>query len=117
MILATIQQTNLTPEQAEMMKRMVGAMFLLVPVFYLVGAFIKGLPYWFICRKAGFSPWLSLLFLIPLGGLVLSYVVGFAEWKVMPAMPPGWPPTTPYPPPPAAPPPPYPPYPPRPPQP
>lgn len=100
MISATIQQTNITPEQAEMIRRMVGAMMLLMPVFYLVVKFVQGLPYWFICRKAGFSPWLSLLFLVPLGGLVLSYVVGFAEWKVVAALPPGWPPTTPYPPPP-----------------
>ena len=40
-------------------------------------------PCWFILKKAGFSPWLSLLCIIPsLGTLVLLYVLAFAEWKV-----------------------------------
>ena len=43
------------------------------------------IPFWFICKKAGFSPWLSLLNLIPLGGLILMYVLAFAEWNVVPA--------------------------------
>ena len=43
------------------------------------------IPFWFICKKAGFSPWLSLLDIIPLGNLVLLYVLAFAEWKVVPA--------------------------------
>ena len=42
-------------------------------------------PTWFICKKAGFSPWLSFIVIIPFGGLVLLYVLAFAEWKVIPA--------------------------------
>ena len=42
------------------------------------------IPFWFICKKAGFSPWLSLLNIIPLGNLILIYVLAFAEWKVVP---------------------------------
>jgi hypothetical protein len=42
-------------------------------------------PYWFICKKAGFSPWLTLLNLIPLGNAVLTLFLAFAEWKVAPA--------------------------------
>lgn len=99
MILAFVQQANVSPEQAAEIRRIVAAFMMLIPVFYVVSAFIQGLPYWFICKKAGFSPWLSLLFLIPVGGLVLSYVVGFAEWKTL-APPPGWMPPSPYPPPP-----------------
>ena len=41
-------------------------------------------PFWFICKKAGFSPWLSLLNIVPLGNLILIYVLAFAEWKVVP---------------------------------
>ena len=41
-------------------------------------------PFWFICKKAGFSPWLSLLNLIPLGGIILMYVLAFADWNVVP---------------------------------
>jgi hypothetical protein len=54
-------------------------------------------PFWFICKKAGFSPWLSLLNIVPMGGIVLWYVLAFSEWKVVPA-PQGWMPGAPYPP-------------------
>lgn len=39
------------------------------------------LPLWFICKKAGFSPWLTLLNCIPLGNTVLLYLIAFADWK------------------------------------
>jgi hypothetical protein len=41
------------------------------------------IPFWFICKKAGFSPFLSLLNLVPfcLGTLVLVYFLAFANWK------------------------------------
>ncbi len=55
-------------------------------VFCLVLVAATILPLWFICKKAGFSPWLSFLVLIPgFGGFVLLYVLAFAEWKVIPA--------------------------------
>ena len=54
-------------------------------VFIVVIMAIIIIPTWFICKKAGFSPWLSLLNIVPLGGLVLLYVLAFAEWKVIPA--------------------------------
>lgn len=56
------------------------------------------LPFWFICKKAGFSPWISLLYIVPLGGLVLDFVLAFANWKVQPAPQVYWPPQAPYPP-------------------
>lgn len=39
------------------------------------------LPLWFICKKAGFSPWLTLLNCIPFGNTVLLYLLAFADWK------------------------------------
>lgn len=39
------------------------------------------LPLWYICRKAGFSPWLTLLNCIPFGTPVLLYLLAFADWK------------------------------------
>ncbi|MGA9672679.1 MAG: hypothetical protein WBQ94_25910 [Terracidiphilus sp.] len=42
-------------------------------------------PYWVIFRKAGFSPWLSLLMYIPLANIIVLYVVAFADWKSAPA--------------------------------
>jgi uncharacterized membrane protein YhaH (DUF805 family) len=58
----------------------------LIPIIILVAIAIVMVPCWFILKKAGFSPWLALLCLIPtLGTLVLLYVLAFAEWKVVPA--------------------------------
>lgn len=76
----------------------------LMGIFMIVIMAVVIIPCWFICKKAGFSPWLSLINVIPIGNLVLLYVLAFAEWKVVPAPQAGYPP--PYPPPP---PPPYPP--------
>jgi hypothetical protein len=78
-------------------------------VIILVALAAVIVPTWFICKKAGFSPWLSLLNIVPLGSLILLYVLAFAEWKVVPAPQMGWPQQPPLPPP-------YPPQPPLPPQ-
>jgi hypothetical protein len=44
-------------------------------------AVLLAFPLWYICKKAGFSPWLTLLNCIPLGTPVLLYLLAFAEWK------------------------------------
>lgn len=54
-------------------------------------------PFWFILKKAGFSPWLSFINIVPFGTLILLYVLAFAEWKVIPAPQLAWPPSA-YPP-------------------
>jgi cytochrome c biogenesis protein CcdA len=54
-------------------------------VVFLIVVVVLIIPTWFICKKAGFSPWLSLLIIIPFGGLVLLYVLAFSEWTVAPA--------------------------------
>jgi len=64
----------------------------------LLGLTAVIIPSWFICKKAGFSPWLAFLNLVfPVGGLIMLYVLAFADWKVLPALPAYWPPP-PYPP-------------------
>jgi len=82
----------------------------------LIGLAAVIIPMWFICKKAGFSPWLAFITLIfPFGGVALLYVLAFADWKVVPApWQVYWPPQAPYPPLPQQPPnqPPYPPVPP-----
>lgn len=78
----------------------------MIPAFLagclLVGIIILAIliiPVWFICKKAGFSPWLSMLCIIPtVGLLVLLYVLAFADWKVVPAPQMGYLPPAPYPP-------------------
>ena len=75
-------------------------LFILFFVFSSIVFPLRVLPFWFICKKAGMSPWLTLLNIIPLGNLVLIYVLAFAEWKVVPAgqvlpYPPPYPPVPP----------------------
>jgi hypothetical protein len=52
-------------------------------IFVFPTIIIGVIPFWFICKKAGFSPLLSLLNLVPfcLGTLVLVYFLAFASWK------------------------------------
>lgn len=51
-----------------------GLMFLLIIPIAVI-------PYWKIFGKAGFSPALSLLIIVPLANLIVLYYVAFAEWK------------------------------------
>jgi hypothetical protein len=92
---------------AETTKKIAAAILLLIPIIFVIAVAIVMIPCWFILKKAGFSPWLSLLCILPsLGTLVLLYVLAFAEWKVVPAPQLGFAPHPPIPPP-------YPPQPPR----
>ncbi|MGA8740811.1 MAG: hypothetical protein WB561_06460 [Terracidiphilus sp.] len=103
-MLAMLLQDNpqLNPEA---IRHIVMVMMALIPIIIVITIAIVMIPCWFILKKAGFSPWLCLLCLIPsLGTLVLLYVLAFAEWKVIPAPQAAYLP--PYPPPPQ---PPYPP--------
>ena len=100
--IALMLQSSPDPAQIQ---RMVIGLFAILPILILVGFAILVIPFWFICKKAGFSPWLSLLNIIPLGNLILIYVLAFAEWKVAPVPQMAWQPPFPQPPvPPAIPP-------------
>lgn len=48
-------------------------------------AVVGVLPFWFICKKAGLSPWLSLIMIIPFGALVLPFIVVFIDWPALQA--------------------------------
>ena len=67
------------------------AMMFVLPFFVLVMWAIVLIPFWTIYKKAGFSPWLSLLMIVPLANIIMLYVVAFSEWKVAPVAP--YPPT------------------------
>ena len=97
---------NLDPDDA---RKIAAVMLAVIPVIILIAIAILMIPCWFICKKAGFSPWLSLLCLLAGPGLlVLLYILAFAQWKVVPApqmvwtpqppMPPNYPPQPPLPP-------------------
>ncbi|MGA3264285.1 MAG: hypothetical protein ABSC47_09595 [Terracidiphilus sp.] len=83
---------------AETAKSVILAMMAIIPLIILVALAIVIVPFWFICKKAGFSPWLSFLNIIPMGNLVLIYVLAFSDWKVVPTPQPAWMPQQPYPP-------------------
>lgn len=63
---------------------MIAAMMTIMMVPLLISVLIVMIPFWFIWKKAGFSPWLCLLMLIPLLNLVMLYVLAFSDWKVVP---------------------------------
>ncbi len=91
-----LQQTQPDPEA---IKGIIMAMLVIIPIIIVVAIAIVMVPCWFILKKAGFSPWLSLLCIMPsLGTLVLLYVLAFSEWKVVPAPQPAMAPQPPYPP-------------------
>lgn len=82
---------------AEQAARLLAVMLPLMGIITIVALVIFIVPFWFICKKAGFSPWLSLLNIVPLGSLILLYILAFAEWKTVPP-PMAYPPPFPYPP-------------------
>lgn len=43
------------------------------------------IPWWFIFKKAGFSPFLALLMFLPLINIVMMYFLAFSRWNVVPA--------------------------------
>lgn len=84
---------------AQQIQRMIVAVATLIPLLIVIGIAIIMVPCWFILKKAGFSPWLSLLCLVPtVGLLVLLYLLAFADWKVLPPPQAAWTPQPPYPP-------------------
>jgi hypothetical protein len=99
--LAMLLQNAPDTSSAQQALLFMGPIMLIICVIVLAVILI---PFWFICKKAGFSPWLTLLIFVPFGGLVLIYVLAFAEWKVVPVTqlapyPGGYPPVPPqYPP-------------------
>ena len=52
----------------------------IVAVIAVFGILFKILPYWFIFRKAGFHPALSLLMIVPIASLVMLYILALSEW-------------------------------------
>ena len=104
-LLAMMLQDNPNQPNPEMIQHMIVAMMAIIPILIVIAIAVVMVPCWFILKKAGFSPWLALLCVVPsLGTLVLLYILAFAEWKVVPS-----PQAAVYPPPYPPPPPPYPP--------
>ena len=47
---------------------------------WLIFAVIAVVPFWRICSRVGFSPWASLLVLVPLVNLIFIYYLAFSAW-------------------------------------
>lgn len=47
---------------------------------WLIALAVAVVPFWRICTRVGYSPWLSLLVIVPLVNLVFIYYLAFAEW-------------------------------------
>ncbi len=82
-LMTLLAQTQPDPE---VIRRILMTMIPVMMFFFLIAIIIVMIPCWMILKKAGFSPWLALLCILPsLGTLVLLYVLAFADWKVAPA--------------------------------
>lgn len=46
-------------------------------------------PFWRLCTRIGFSPWLSLLIIVPLVNIAFIYFLAFAEWPTHSSAAPG----------------------------
>ncbi len=44
--------------------------------------FVLVIPFWQIFKKAGFSPWFSVLMAIPVLNIVVLYFFAFTRWRV-----------------------------------
>lgn len=79
---------------------MMAAMIPFILFAVVIGWAILVVPFWQIFKKAGLTPALSLLMILPLVNLVMLYVLAFSRWNVIPAGPdyppyPGYPPQQP----------------------
>jgi hypothetical protein len=61
----------------------------MIPLFFfaLIASVILIVPSWIIFKKAGFSPWLAVLMLVPVANIIILYVIAFSQWKVVPVPP------------------------------
>ncbi|MDP9051397.1 MAG: hypothetical protein M3O31_11865 [Acidobacteriota bacterium] len=50
-------------------------------IIFLVWGSVIIVPCWKILEKAGFTPLLSVLAVVPVMNLILLYVVAFSDWK------------------------------------
>lgn len=51
-------------------------------VVVVLGAVLLVVPFWRLFRRMGYSPWLSLLMLVPFVNLGLLYYVAFLDWPI-----------------------------------
>ena len=61
----------------------IGIVFVAVIFAVVMSILLTVIPFWQICKKAGFHPALSLLMLVPFGQLILPFYIAFANWPAL----------------------------------
>jgi hypothetical protein len=56
-------------------------------VIALLGAVAWVVPFWRLFQRLGYSPFLSLLMLVPFVNLGLLYYIAFLDWPIEPGVP------------------------------
>ena len=86
MLALFLDDTTVNPQiNPQMMPGILAAIAGFYLVLFIVLAVVLIIPTWFISKKAGFSPWLSLINIVPTFGLLIwLYVLAFSEWKTAP---------------------------------
>jgi hypothetical protein len=54
-------------------------------LFWLIGAIIVIIPFYRILGRIGFTPWLSVLTVIPLVNIIFIYYIAFSDWPIQKA--------------------------------
>lgn len=58
-------------------------MIVAIVIGAVLGVLLTVLPFWMICKKAGFAPALALLMLVPGANIILPFYLAFAEWPAL----------------------------------
>lgn len=53
---------------------------MLIPFLILIWYFLIVLPFTKIYKKAGYSPWMAVLMIIPLLNVLMLYFLAFSNW-------------------------------------
>ena len=85
MLALFLDDTPVNPVNPQNLPAILAAVAGFYLVLFLIIAVVLIIPAWFISKKAGFSPWLSLINIIPTFGLLIwLYIIAFSEWKTAP---------------------------------
>jgi hypothetical protein len=55
-------------------------LLVILAVVVIAGGLLTVVPFWFIFRKAGYHPALSLLMMVPFVDIVMKFFLAFSDW-------------------------------------
>jgi uncharacterized membrane protein YhaH (DUF805 family) len=77
------KENTMDTYQQSQIATMLSSFFLMMVVVSLISLVISIIAWWAIFSKAGYSGALSLLFFIPIAGLVMFLVFAFGKWPIL----------------------------------